>query len=490
MSDIQDDDYGRTFRTLPHSLEAERGLLGSILIDNRAHEVVSEYLLPEHFAGEQHKIIFDACNKLIIAGKTANPITLKPYFEQSDVLSEIGGTDYLAELAANAVNIVNAGEYGRIIYDLHVKRELITLGHQIVGQAYDGDIETTASDQIEDAEKSLYDLASTGKYEGGFRPFKDSLIKSIEMAEIAHKRDGSLSGITTGLRDMDSLLGGLHGSDLLILASRPSMGKTSLATNIAFNAAKAYIDSNGEEGAVVGFFSLEMSAEQLSTRILSDQTEISSSKIRKGHLVGDELLRLTGSAQVLRGLPIFIDDTPALTISALRTRARRLKRQNNLGFIIVDYLQLLQGSKGSRSDGRVQEVSEITRGLKTIAKELDVPVLALSQLSRQVENRDDKRPQLSDLRESGSIEQDADIVMFIYREEYYLEKLKPNEGQSKFADKIADWEDRMEKCKNMADVIVGKQRHGPVGTINLVFHGEFTRFSDTTNYTHQQSMGY
>ncbi|MBT4888728.1 MAG: replicative DNA helicase, partial [Rhodospirillales bacterium] len=298
------------------------------------------------------------------------------------------------------------------------------------------------------------------------------------MADAAHKREGSLSGVTTGMRDLNKLLGGLHRSDLLILAARPAMGKTALATNIAFNAAKAYADSNGEQGAVVGFFSLEMSSEQLASRIISEQTEISSDKMRKGEVPPDQFLRLSAAAQTLHTLPIFIDDTPALTVSALRTRARRLKRQSNLGFIIVDYLQLLQGSKQSRSDGRVQEVSEITRGLKTLAKELDVPVLALSQLSRQVENRDDKRPQLADLRESGSIEQDADVVMFIYRDEYYLEKIRPKESSDRFVDEIAKWEDRMEKCRNQADVIIAKQRHGPVGTASLFFLGEFTRFSD------------
>ncbi len=475
---MNNNEQGIGFRTLPHNIEAERGLIGAILIDNMSHEKVAEYLRPEHFVTGQHQMIFGACVKLIEGGQIAGPITLKPWFEQNGSLAEIGGTGYLGELAANAVTVINAGEYGRIIYDLHLKRELIAIGQDIIEDAYAGEVDEIATAQIEDAEKKLYDLASTGLYEGGFQSFRKSLLKSIEMAEIAHNRDSALSGITTGLRDMDDLLGGLHDSDLLILAARPSMGKTALATNIAFNAAKAYVDSNGDEGAVVGFFSLEMSAEQLSTRILSDQTEVSSSKIRKGHLTGDQLVRLSGSAQTLHNLPIFIDDTPALTISALRTRARRLKRQNNLGFIIVDYLQLLQGSKNSKSDGRVQEVSEISRGLKTIAKELEVPVLALSQLSRQVENRDDKRPQLSDLRESGSLEQDADIVMFIYREEYYLEKLKPKESQPKFVDKIMQWEVRMEKCKNMADIIVGKQRHGPIGTIHLVFRGEFTKFSD------------
>ncbi len=473
---------GPAFRTLPHNIEAERGLLGAILVDNRAQERVAEYLRPEHFVIGQHKLIFDACIKLIDGGQIASPITLKPYFEQSGKLSEVGGTDYLGELAANAVTIINAGEYGRIIYDLHLKRELITIGQDVVENAFGGEIDENAITQIEEAERSLYDLASTGNQEGGFLPFKDAVISAIDMADAAHKRDGALSGCTTGLLDLDRMLGGLHKSDLLILASRPAMGKTSLATNIAFNAAKAYIDSNKKEGAVVGFFSLEMSAEQLASRILSEQTEISSDKMRKGEVPAEQFLRLSAAAQTLHTLPIFIDDTPALTVSALRTRARRLQRQSQLGFIIVDYLQLLQGSNRSRSDGRVQEVSEITRGLKTLAKELNIPVLALSQLSRQVENRDDKRPQLADLRESGSIEQDADVVMFIYREEYYLEKLKPKETSDKFVDEIARWEERMDKCRNQADVIISKQRHGPTGTVNLLFQGEFTRFSNLDPY--------
>lgn len=469
------------YRTLPHNLDAERGLLGAILIDNRAIEKVSDFLGAHHFMAGQHALIYEACEKLIERGQIADPITLKRYFEQNESLAEIGGPAYLVELAGGAPTIVNAHAYGRIVYDLAIKRELISIGREMVDNAYEADIDEAADAQIEQAEESLYKLAEEGSYDRGFVPFREAVKSAIDMAAIAHKREGALAGVTTGFVDVDKLLGGLHNSDLLILAGRPAMGKTSLATNIAYNAARAWVDSEGSEGAVVGFFSLEMSGEQLASRIISEQTEISSDKMRKGEVPNEVFPRLVAASQELHRMPIFIDDTPALTVGALRTRARRLKRTHDLGLIVIDYLQLLQGS-GGRNDGRVQEVSEITRGLKTLAKELNVPVLALSQLSRQVENRDDKRPHLADLRESGSIEQDADVVMFIYREEYYLEKAEPqqrvDEDGSKFTQRLASWEDRMSKARNLADVIVAKQRHGPVGTVTLQFTGEFTRFSD------------
>lgn len=469
------------YRTLPHNLDAERGLLGAILIDNRAIEKVSDYLNASHFMAGQHGLIYDACEKLIERGQIADPITLKRFFEGNESLAEIGGAQYLVELAGGAPTIMNAGAYGKIVYDLAMKRELIAIGRDMVEDAYEADIDEAAEGQIEVAEERLYQLADSGTYDRGFIPFKEAVKAAIDTAAIAHKRDGALAGVTTGFIDIDKLLGGLHKSDLLILAGRPAMGKTSLATNIAYNAAQAWIDSEGSEGAVVGFFSLEMSGEQLASRIISEQTEISSDKIRKGEVPNEVFPRLVAASQELHRIPIHIDDTPALTVGALRTRARRLKRTHDLGLIVIDYLQLLQGS-GNRSDGRVQEVSEITRGLKTLAKELDVPVIALSQLSRQVENRDDKRPQLADLRESGSIEQDADVVMFIYREEYYLEKADPQESMSmddsKFQERLTRWHERMDKVRNKADLIVAKQRHGPVGTVTLQFTGEFTRFSD------------
>lgn len=476
------DSVDESFRRLPMNVEAEAALLGAIFVDNRALENVSEYLRAEHFALTAHARIYEAMEKLIERGQIADPTTLRPYFQADESLDDIGGAKYLAHLAASAINVINAREYGRIIYDMHLRRELITLGEQIVNEAYDNDIDIEATSQIEVAEQSLYDLATTGDFEGGFQPFKQAVLDAIKVADAAHARQGGLAGVGTDLIDIDKLLGGFHRSDLLILAGRPAMGKTALATNIAYNAAKNYLDTKGDEGAVVGFFSLEMSAEQLAARILSEQSNVPSDRMRKGELTNEEFSRLAQASNALHEVPIFIDDTPALTVSALRTRARRLKRQHNLGMIVIDYLQLVSGSPNSRSDGRVQEVSEITRGLKTLAKELDIPVLALSQLSRQVEQREDKRPQLSDLRESGSIEQDADVVMFIYREEYYLEKAdpmqRPDESTDKYVQRQASWDERMERARGKAEVIVAKQRHGPVGTAKLAFIGEFTRFGN------------
>ncbi len=477
------------FRTLPYNIEAEKSLLGAIFANNRAHEKVSEFLRPEHFARAEHGLIYEAATKLIERGQIADAVTLKRYFEQDTGLADIGGGAYLVELVGSVVSIINAGEYGRIVYDLYLKRELIGLGEDVVNRAYGGDVEDTAVTQIEEAEQTLYDLATKGESERGFRPFKESIIEAIKMAEAAHKRDGALAGVTSGLTDMDAMLGGLHRSDLIILAGRPSMGKTALATNIAYNAAYSHYQSGGAEGAIVGFFSLEMSAEQLATRIISEQTQTPSDSIRKGKITTPEFDRLAAMSQTLHDLPIFIDDTPALTVSALRTRARRLQRQHGLSLIVVDYLQLISGSSSSRNDGRVQEVSEITRGLKTLAKELDLPVIALSQLSRAVEQREDKRPMLSDLRESGSIEQDADVVMFIFREEYYLERKgmsqHDNENDDKFVQRQQRNEERLEKIRNLAEIIVAKQRHGPVGTITLQFTGEFTRFGDLDRHHRQ-----
>jgi len=457
-------------------------LLGAIFVNNRAYEAVSDFLRPEHFAYPQHGRIFEACTTLIERGQIADPVTLQRFFEADEHLADIGGPLYLKELAAAAVTVINAGEYGNLIHDQFLKRELIGLGENVVNKAYGGDVEETATVQIESAEQSLYELATTGEYEGGFKEFKDAVITAIKSAEAAHTREGGLAGVATEFTDLDSLLGGLHKSDLVILAGRPAMGKTALATNIVYNAAYNYSHSEGREGAVVGFFSLEMSAEQLASRILSEQSNISSDRMRKGELSNDEFNRLSAASTTLHQIPVFIDDTPALTVSALRTRARRLKRQHNLGLIVVDYLQLISASGMSRNDGRVQEVSEITRGLKTLAKELDVPVLAISQLSRAVEQREPPRPQLSDLRESGSIEQDADVVMFIFREEYYLERKKPgrrgDEDDIDFERRMEKWEDSKAKVANLADVIVAKQRHGPIGDIKLLFHGAFTRFGN------------
>jgi replicative DNA helicase len=481
---------GPTFRHPPHNIEAEKALLGAIFLNNRAYGSVSEFLQAEHFAYPQHGLIYKACSILIERGQIADPVTLRNFFQQDQTLADIGGPAYLAELAHSAVTIINSIEYGRIIHDLYLKRQLITLGEDMVNTAYDANLEKTADKQIEVAEDRLFKLAETGDLDGGFESFKDSLVSAVNMAALAHKREGGLSGVTTGFRDIDTLLGGLHKSDLLVLAGRPGMGKTALATNIAFNAAQSYKQSKGKEGAVVGIFSLEMSAEQLAARVISEATEISSDRMRKGELSGEEFERLSNYVNELYTVPIFTDDTPGLSVSQLRTRARRLKRQHQLGLIVVDYLQLMSASNESRSQGRVQEISEITRGLKTLAKELEVPVIALSQLSRAVEQREDKRPLLADLRESGTIEQDADVVMFIFREEYYLDREKPiphaADKEERFGEKMQRWENRREEVRNLAELIVAKQRHGPTGTVDLMFKGEFTRFHDLDKHHKQQ----
>jgi replicative DNA helicase len=484
-------------RTPPHNFEAEMALLGALLANNKAFDKVSEFLRAEHFADERHGRIYDACAKLIQRGTIANPVTLKNYFEQDNALADIGGTSYLARLVGAVVTVINALDYARTIHDLHLRRQLIAIGEDTVNSAYSYDLETAASQQIEAAEQKLFDLAKTGEYGGGFRKFGEALAVAIGMAEAAYKRDSHVTGVTTALDDLDKKLGGLHPSDLLILAGRPSMGKTALATKIAFGAAQAYREKKLEdgtievaEGAKVAFFSLEMSAEQLATRLLSEETEIPSDKIRRGEVRGDDFPKFVEASKRLASIPLFIDDTPALSISALRTRARRLQRTQGLGMIVIDYLQLLTPAPGSKSENRVQEISAITRGLKALAKELNVPILALSQLSRAVEQREDKRPQLSDLRESGTIEQDADVVMFVYREEYYHSRAepgrRPEESEDKFHDRVEAWKQRAEQVHNVAEVIIGKQRHGPIGTVQLFFDGTYTKF-DNLAQSHQYS---
>ncbi|MCH8155791.1 MAG: replicative DNA helicase, partial [Proteobacteria bacterium] len=474
-----------TYRPPPVNYEAEQALLGAILENNHAFERVADFLRPEHFADAAHGRIFEAIGKLIERGQQANAITLKSLFDQDEALAEAGGADYLAKLQSSTITIVNAGDYGRTIYDLYLRRELIALGEDVVNDAFAQDLEVTATDQIEAAEQKLYGLAEAGQTERGLTTFKSAVIEAVNMAEAAFKRDSHVAGVSTGFKNLDRLLGGLHYSDLIILAGRPAMGKTSLATNIACSAATARQKDTGPDGTVVetpqvvAFFSLEMSAEQLATRIIAEGAEVRSDVIRRGEIRQNQFDKIFETSRALYTLPLFIDDTPALTIGALRTRARRLKRQQGLSLIVVDYLQLMQGPAGLRSENRVQEVSEITRGLKAVAKELKVPVLALSQLSRQPEQRDDKRPQLADLRESGSIEQDADVVMFIYREEYYLARERPtqkaNESKEKFNERQADYDLRMDEARNKAEVIIAKQRHGPTGTAELQFRGEFTR---------------
>src|SRR5215204_1596891 len=479
----------------PANTEAEQGLLGAILINNAAYGRVTEFLLAEHFGNAVHGRIYAAIGKLIERGQIADPVTLKNLFDQDGALADIGGAQYLTQLVNSAVTIINAEHYARTIHDLYLRRELITVGQDIVTEAFQHDLDDPATEQIERAESKLFELASSGQAEGGPREFRIALTSAIRMAQAAYKRDGKIVGVSTGFTDLDKKLGGLHPSDLIILAGRPSMGKTALATNIAFNATKAYRPAQGpdgridltraaEDGAVVGFFSLEMSAEQLATRILAEESGVSSDKIRRGEVRREDFDKFVMASQRLAAVPLYIDDTPALSVSALRTRARRLKRQHGLGLIVIDYLQLMRPSAaGSRGmENRVQEISEITRGLKAIAKDLDVPVLALSQLSRAVEQREDKRPMLADLRESGSIEQDADVVMFIFREEYYLSRgepiRRPEESDDKFNDRYDRWKERCEAAYGMADVIIAKQRHGPIGTARLHFEAETTKFDN------------
>ena len=463
------------YRVLPHNLEAEQGLLGALLVDNRAYEKIGDLLEADHFFMPVHQRIFTAISQFVDRGQTASPVTLKSYFEKDGDLTDLGGAGYLADLAGSIISVINARDYAETVYELYMRRELVSLGEDIVNEAHEHTLESGATETIEMAETKLFSLAESGEVQGGFTSLRDSVLVSIEIAEIAFKTKGHVTGKTTGLRDLDKQLAGLHPSDLLILAGRPSMGKTALATNIAFNTARQYAQTGGKEGARVGFFSLEMSSDQLASRILSDCANISGHAIKQGDISQGDFQKFVKASQELSQIPLHIDDTPALTIGAVRTRARRLKRQHGLDFLIIDYLQLLRGTGSRQSESnRVQEVSEITRGLKAIAKELNIPVLALSQLSRAVEQRDDKRPMLSDLRESGSIEQDADVVMFVYREEYYLHRAEPEMG----SEKHMQWQENCERALNIGECIVAKARHGPIGTVRMHFDGHVTRFSD------------
>lgn len=460
-------------RELPHNFEAEQALLGAILVNNSAYHRVSEFLRTEHFADPMHAKLFESAANVIKRGQSVSAFTLKAYIDSVPGLKEAGGGGYIAKLATQSQYVGNPESFGREVVDAALRRGIIGAATEAIGRAYSPDASETAAQQIEAHERRLYDLA-VGHTEGGFEGFGKVLTGTVQQAETSHKRQGQLSGVPTGLTSLDALLGGLHKSDLVILAGRPSMGKTALATNIAFNAARAYRSETGADGkpstidgARVGFFSLEMSSEQLATRIVAESCEISSSRIRKGDLSAKEMDRFIAAATELESLPLYIDDTPALSITALRTRARRLQRQHGCDLFVVDYLQLITPDSKRNGFNRVNEVSEITMGLKAMAKELDVPVLALSQLSRNVESREDKRPQLSDLRESGSIEQDADVVMFVYRDEYYLERDKKKNGGP---DHMA--------AMGTGDVLVEKQRHGPIGTIKLRFEARLTKFSD------------
>ena len=468
------------YRTAPHNIEAEQGLLGAILVNNDAFYRVSDFLEPKHFFEPLHQTIFETAGSLIRMGKVATPVTLKTFLPAE---TDIGGMtigQYLARLAAEATTIINAQDYGRTIYDLSLRRDLIGIGEDMVNVAYEAPVDFAPRAQIEDAERRLYELAESGRYDGGFQKFSQALAVAVDLAAKAFQRDGKLSGISTGLRDLDTKMGGLQHSDLIIVAGRPGMGKTSLATNIAYNVAQAYVPElqadgtmKAANGGVIGFFSCEMSADQLATRIVAERTGISSSHIRRGGITEGDFEKIRHVSIELQSLPFYVDATGGLSIAQLMARARRLKRQKGLDLLVIDYIQLLSGS-GKRSENRVQEITEITTSLKALAKELNVPVIALSQLSRQVESRDDKRPQLSDLRESGSIEQDADVVLFVYREEYYLAMKEPRPGTPEHE----KWQLDMSLAHGKAEVIIGKQRHGPTGTVDLAFEASVTRFGD------------
>jgi replicative DNA helicase len=465
----------------PYNLEAEQALLGAILYDNAAYERLSDRLGAKHFYEPFHSRLYAAIETHIRKGQLAEPILLADEFKRDPAFEELGGLRYLADLVDRAPPAANAPDYARAVYDLALRRELIRIGGDIAQSAQAPEPDVTARDQIELAEQSLYTLAESGSASTGFVPFAEALRGAIDMAAEAYSRDGGLAGVSTGLIDLDQKLGGLHPSDLLILAGRPSMGKTALATNIAFHVARHYAwepQPDGSRktvnGGVVAFFSLEMSAEQLSMRLLAEVSGVSSDRLRKGEIDASEFGRVRDAAIEIQESPLFIDDTGGLAIGKLAARARRLKRQSGLDLIVVDYLQLITGDANRGNDNRVQEVSMITQGLKALAKELDVPIIALSQLSRQVENREDKRPQLSDLRESGSIEQDADVVMFVYREAYYKGRAEPREGSPEHL----AWQEEMDQIMNLAEVIIGKQRHGPIGTVKLAFNADLTKFGN------------
>lgn len=466
------------YRQPPYNIQAEQAVLGCILTNNESLNRVGDFLLTEHFYEPVHQRIYAAIVSLSERGLVATPVTLKNQFDKDEALKSLGGAEYLAHIAGIASTIINIKDYATLISDFAMRRELINVGTDVVNDAFNTSIDADAKTQIERAEQSLFTLASEGYSESGFQPLKSSVITALSQADAAYKRQDKISGIPTDFTDLDHYLGGLQNSDLIIVAARPSMGKTAFAINIAMNCCDALIQKATEEQnptpPSVGFFSLEMAAEQLAARILAMKTKVSGGKMRTGSLNEEEFTSLTKGSKELYNIPFYIDDTPSLSISAVRTRARRLKRKHNLQLLLVDYLQLIRGVSKASEQNRVQEVSEITQGLKAIAKELNIPVIALSQLSRAVEQREDKRPQLSDLRESGSIEQDADIVMFLYREEYYLSRKMPPEGSEEFA----NWQANMEKCMNRTDIILAKHRNGPIGNVVLHFDSATTRFTN------------
>ena len=470
---------------LPQNLEAEQALIGAVLANNKSFEKISEFLKPHHFADSIHVKISEVISKLISSGRVADVITLKNFVEQEGSLNEIGGHKYLVKLADSASPLTNAEYYAQFIYDKYLRRELIATGFDIVNDATKEDFEVDANEQIELAERKLFDLANQGDSRGGFVDFATALTSSLENIDTAYKKDGKLSGLPTALDALDAKIGGLNNSDLIIIAGRPAMGKTAIATNIAYNVAEymCHAKDLDEKCKGVAFFSLEMSSDQLATRVLSTVTQTNGHKMRTGEIDNAEFNRIAAAVRELEKIPLYIDDTPGLNINTIRTRARRLKRNKGLGAIIIDYIQLIVGTGTKRTEGnRVQELSEISRGLKILAKELNLPVIALSQLNRGVEQRENKRPVMSDLRESGSIEQDADIVMFVYRENYYHQNEKPQEksGESpdKFQTKMQEWEETDRKTKNVCEVVIGKQRHGSTGSVQLFWNGEFAQFGN------------
>ena len=470
------------------NIEAEIALIGCILWDNRNYEKVSDFLNEDHFVDETNKIIFSTIKNLLEKNVLVSPITLKNYLPDDN--NNYNKLNYLNQLKDSAPSTQNTYNYAKIIYDLYIKRNLVGVAHNII-QTTGSENNILAEDLIENAENDLYNLSQSGNTDRSFINFGNALQGAVDIISEAYKREGKIAGVPTGFKDLDKKLGGLHKSDLIIIAGRPSMGKTALGTNIAFNCAFKYQEEKDEfenkkiiDGGKVAFFSLEMSSEQLATRILAERTKISGDKMRKAELNKDDFNKIAKSSAELENLNLIIDDNPVLTIPILRARARRLKRLHDINLIIIDYLQLMSSSSNNRNDGRVQEISEITRGLKSIAKELNIPIIALSQLSRQVEQREDKRPQLSDLRESGTIEQDSDVVMFIYRESYYLERLEPirksEEDDLKYNERVSRWQQLTNDNYNKAEIIIAKQRHGPIGSIKMHFDANYTKFSDLT----------
>ena len=455
----------------PNNIEAEQSVIGSILLSNEIFDEINMIIVSKNFYDPMHQKIFGAIEKLIYSGMLANPITLKNHFENEK--DELNVPEYLVKITKFSTSSRQAIEYSKLIYDLFVKRELIKISENVIDTAKLNDLDNDGQKIIENFEKSLFDLAEKGSFSNSLIKFDEAMRQTIEMASSAYKNDEGIVGVPTGLTDLDDRLGGLHKSDLIIIAGRPSMGKTALATNIAFNAAKKLQD-DGKKSSIA-FFSLEMSSEQLSTRILAEQSRIKSNDIRRGRISEEQFDKFIETSKDISELPLYIDETPAISIAALSNRARRIKRLYGLDMVVIDYIQLMRAS--NFKDGRVQEISEITQGLKALAKELSVPVVAFSQLSRAVEARDDKKPQLADLRESGSIEQDADVVMFVYREAYYLERKEPRPATVEHA----EWQAKMNEVSSLAEIIIGKQRHGPTGNIMLEFEAMFTKFKDIQN---------